>query len=70
MTSESPYLNTTEAAALIRVDREWVARQCSAGNLPATKLGKEWRIHRDALALFMSSGTTTPTPRPLRRRAS
>ena len=64
---EPVYLTTSEAAGIIRASREYVARQCAAGHLRATKLGDEWRIHRDDLTRFMS-GETVPTDRPNRRR--
>lgn len=63
------YLNTAEAAALIRMSRDYVARQCDAGNLYGKKVGREWRIHRDELARFMSTNSPAPATRPLRRRA-
>lgn len=67
---ETPvYLTTDEAAAIIRMSRDYVARQCDAGNLYGKKVGREWRIHRDELARFMS-GSPAPATRPLRRRAS
>lgn len=69
MTDESPYLTTDEAAAIVRMDRDYVSRQCAAGNLRAKKLGTEWRIHRDDLTLFMTGESKAPVARP-RRRAS
>lgn len=71
MTIESPYLTTDEVAAVIRCDRDYVSRQCALGNLRAKKLGTEWRIHRDDLALFMTGDVKAPAARRReRRRAS
>ena len=68
MSADEPiYLTSREAAEIIRSSREYVARQCAAGHLRATKLGDEWRIHRDDLTRFMS-GEAVPTDRPNRRR--
>lgn len=67
--SEHTYLTTTEAGAIIRTSPDYVARQCDAGNLRAKKVGREWRIHRDDLTVFMTGGKA-PSTRPMRRRAS
>lgn len=67
-TRVSPYLTTTEAAAIIRRTPDYVMRQCAAGNLRATKVGA-WRIHRDDLDAFMRGPEPTPAARPPRRRA-
>lgn len=69
--TETPWLLTEEVAAFLRVDREWVSRQCAKGALKATKLGQHWRIHRDDLDAFMGQGQIqTPRPGRSRRRAS
>lgn len=71
MTADTMYLTTDEVAAIIRMDRDYVARQCSAGNLRGKKLGTEWRIHRDDLTLFMAGESKAPATRKReRRRAS
>lgn len=57
------YLRTAEVAEIIRMSEEYVARQCAAGNLRAKKLGTEWRISEDDLALFMSAPEPAPSPR-------
>jgi excisionase family DNA binding protein len=66
---DSPFLTTAEAAAIIRMDRDYVTRQCESGAIPAKKLGRMWRIHRDDLDRFMAPGKA-PVTRPDRRRAS
>lgn len=69
MSDEPEYLTTAEVAAKLRKTVDYVARQCAAKNLKATKLGNEWRIHRDDFARFMGGGQA-PATRPGRRRAS
>jgi excisionase family DNA binding protein len=63
----SDWLNTDEAAAIIRKSRDYVARQCKAGAIRATKLGNDWRIHRSALEAFMGLDEI-PATRPNRER--
>lgn len=55
------YLTTAEVAAELRMSEDYVARQCAAGRLAATKLGNQWRITDAALAAFMSAGKVEPT---------
>lgn len=62
------YLTTDEVAEIIRKTVDYVQRQCKNGNLRATKLGNDWRIHRASVDAFMSPGTTPATR--TRRRAS
>ena len=69
MSIDTPYLTTDEVAAIIRRDRDYVARQCALGNLRGKKLGTEWRIHRDDLTIFMTGEAKAPVTRQ-RRRAS
>lgn len=68
--SDSPYLTTDEAAAIIRKTPDYVARQCSARRIVAKKLGTEWRIHREDLDRFMRDGHKAPAARTRRRRAA
>lgn len=59
------WLTTAEVAGALRKTPDWVARQCKAGQLQATKLGNDWRISDVALDQFMSG----PVP-PARKRLS
>lgn len=44
-------MNTEEFAALVGYCRTYISRMCAKGTIPATKVGKEWRIPtRKALA--------------------
>ena len=63
------YLSTEEAALIIGRSPTYVAQQCKAGALRATKHG-EWRIHPDDLREFMRGGTPIARVREPRRRAS
>lgn len=40
------------ASCLLQVDESTVYRMCSAGKLKAVKVGRNWRINRDALLKF------------------
>jgi len=60
-TAETTWLTADEVAAQIRVTREFVQRQCAAGELKAKKVGHEWRISQSAVDAFMSGDKpTTP----------
>lgn len=44
-------MTTDEFAALVGYGRTYISRMCKSGAIPATKVGKEWRIPtRKALA--------------------
>ena len=62
------YLTTAEVGEIVRKTPEWVAAQCKAGHLQATKLGNDWRISEDALTLFMSGGSVQPPRKRLSAR--
>lgn len=61
MTVETQYLTTDEAAAVIRMSEDYVARKCASGEIRAKKLGRTWRITPAALEAFMSPGRAKPT---------
>jgi len=44
--SNAIYLNVREVADLFRVSPKTVRRWIKAGTLPATRLGRDWRIAR------------------------
>jgi excisionase family DNA binding protein len=50
-TNDSPrdYLTTAEVAAWLKVSVFTVRRWIKQGDLPARKVGREWRIPREAL---------------------
>jgi excisionase family DNA binding protein len=59
---EPEYLKVEEVAARLKLKektiRDWILR----GELPAYKLGKEWRIRRDDFDQAMAKRRTTPEP--------
>lgn len=67
--TDSPYLTSDEAAAIIRSTPDYVARQCSRRAIVAKKIGNEWRIHREDLDRFMRAGGKAPATRNRRRKA-
>ena len=51
-------LTVREVAAYLRVNRVTVWRWCQQGVIPATRVGRTWRIHRDdVLNLFNLSSS-------------
>ncbi|MBI4776937.1 MAG: helix-turn-helix domain-containing protein [Deltaproteobacteria bacterium] len=42
-------LNAKEAADLLRAHVETIRRMARRGDIPAFKMGKDWRFHRQAL---------------------
>jgi len=62
------WLTTTEAAEQLRVSKEFVARQCQAGEIKAKKVGHEWRISQTALDTFMDGPEPTVPLRALTAR--
>jgi excisionase family DNA binding protein len=46
---ENEVLTVKEVAVYLRVSRVTVWRWCQRGTLPALRVGRNWRIHRDDL---------------------
>jgi excisionase family DNA binding protein len=46
-------LDVAEVAEYLRVEQTTVQRWCREGSLPCMKIGKEWRIRRQALERFL-----------------
>ena len=46
-------LTLAEAAELLRVDEETVAKMAESGELPGRKLGDEWRLTRSAVLRWL-----------------
>ena len=60
---ENEVLTVREVAAYLRVNRVTVWRWCQQGVIPATRVGRTWRIHRnDILDLFNLSYAPEPDP--------
>jgi len=47
------YLRVAEVASLLRVDVKTIRRWIVAGDLPATRPGRDWRIARSDLKTFL-----------------
>lgn len=45
----SEILTVKEAAALLKTSRQQIRRMIQNGELPAVKVGREWRISNNAL---------------------
>ena len=64
MTKKSPYetdiFNTVEAAHFLRAHVETIRRLARKGEIPAFKIGKDWRFRREALLHWAK----THHPRP------
>ena len=49
----SEILTVKEAAALLKTSRQQIRRMIQNGELPAVKVGREWRISRNALLDYL-----------------
>lgn len=60
------YLTVPEVATVLKMSQEWVRRQCHAGAIPATKVGRAWRIEAGEVDIFVRKyrGSATPPSRP------
>lgn len=52
-------VTTCEAAAVMHISERQVARMCADGRLRAVKVGKLWRINRDALGEYLGLRQTS-----------
>src|ERR687885_2342177 len=58
---EKELLSAEDVAALIGVKETTVWRWCREGNLPCLKVGKHWRIRREALEAFLRRSERSTT---------
>lgn len=63
--SNVEYLTVKETAALFRVCTKSVHRWIAATKLPATRLGRDWRIARSDLKSFVAHRSNTVIGRVL-----
>ena len=56
---QNELLTVKEVAAYLRVERVTVWRWCQKGIVPAIRLGRSWRIHRDDLANFLEKESSS-----------
>jgi excisionase family DNA binding protein len=47
-------LTTQEAAEYLRISRATILRWCKAGQLPAVRIGRQWRIDTDQLERLLT----------------
>lgn len=60
--SDSPeYLTLAEAAALLRIGERTAYALARKGELPAMKVGGQWRVHRPTLLAWSKTGGVAPT---------
>lgn len=52
MIGKMKLLTTKEVAALLKKSPIWVRREVRSGRLRAVKVGREWRVREEDLALF------------------
>lgn len=51
--NSSDILTVEEAADLLKIPRSSVYKLAQEGKIPATKIGKHWRFHRQTLVNFI-----------------
>lgn len=68
--SEQPYLTVEEVAELMRVSKMTVYRLLHSGELPGIRVGRSFRVPREALDTFLRSSATVPQPEDQARRLS
>lgn len=56
---QNELLTLQEVAVYLRVNRVTVWRWCKQGTIPAVRIGRSWRVHRDDL-LHLSRPQTYP----------
>lgn len=60
--SMSEILTISDAAELLRVSEKTIRRMIEAGDIPASKIGGQWRITRAACERLVEPTNTTPPP--------
>lgn len=56
-TNTNPVLTPVEAGEILRVERQTVMKLIHQGKLPATKIGRQWRIRREAVDALLDATT-------------
>ena len=57
--SQIEVYSVKEAAAILKTSRQQVRKMIHSEELPAVKVGREWRITSDALQEFLEQGEFT-----------
>jgi excisionase family DNA binding protein len=55
-------MNADEASAWLKIPKSTLYKLCSDGELPAAKVGRHWRFHRDTLEKWLLDRTHRPQP--------
>ena len=55
-------LTAKEMQDLLQVDRSTIYRMAEAGQLPAVKVGKQWRFPSDLVEGWLKAQTAVPAP--------
>lgn len=55
-------LTTKEIANLLKKSLVWVRREIRSGRIKAIKVGREWRVREEDLALFLGLNTDISVP--------
>lgn len=56
-------LNADEASDWLRIPKSTLYKLCMEGELPAAKVGRHWRFHRDTLEHWFLERASKPAPR-------
>ena len=64
--NDKELFDSEEVAEYLGVERTTVQRWCRSGYLRGIKIGRDWRIHRDALEDFLKQSETLQIPSSLR----
>jgi excisionase family DNA binding protein len=64
--SDRVFLTMTELAQVLRVTYNHIQKQVKAGEIPAVRIGKAVRIHRDTVRLLMTG--SLPPAKPVVKR--
>lgn len=54
-------LNADEASAWLKIPKTTLYKLCCDGELPAAKVGRHWRFHRETLEQWLLSRTRQPS---------
>jgi len=52
-------LNADEASAWLKIPKSTLYKLCTEGEIPAAKVGRHWRFHRETLEKWLLGRTTT-----------
>ena len=60
MSAEPEFLSVPETAALLRIGERTAYKLVRDGELPAIKVGGQWRVHRPTLLEWAAKGGEVP----------